>query len=792
MNIKFLKFIHKLFHLIIIVFCITLELKASITDSIDVLNYNLNIDLSQFKSQKLYGEAIIKCQPTKNYKVSKIKFMLLKLKVDSVFYKDSLIGNFIKVNFEHNDTIISINKSLNYKAEVKIYYHGNPVKDQSWGGFYFSGEYAFNLGVAFTSNPHNYGRVWFPCIDNFLDKAIYKYSVKVPRGYSAACGGEFVDTLQMPDNSTLWNWEHKIPINTYLASVAVAPYKFIRYDIFGKSTTIPVMLAALANDTAKLKTSFKNLAKAVEIFENYYGKFRFERVGYSLVPFNSGAMEHSCNIAYPVSAADGSLNFETLMTHELSHNWWGNNTTCMNASDMWLNEGWASYSEALFTEIVYGKQAYKNYIDKLHKEVLQFTHLKDGVPTAISNVSHQNTYGSHVYKKGADIVHSIRSAMSDENFKNACQTFMELYKYSNVNTENFINHFSKYGIQANFLRQMITDTGFCHFTTYNYTIENKNNLWEINLNYKSRNRFGNHNYDSIPCEIYVFDKKFKKEVFNVLLGKQQNLKINSNLKPEFICFDLEGKLSDAISDDLLITETSGTHSFENAMINLNITENNDSTLIRVEHHWNYPDEYFLNIPDIIISKERFWKVDGIFSPSFKAKATINYDGSKLTSYTSGWLDNKLLQNQSEDSLVLLYRPNAVSYWQIENNIVKNTGGKTDKKGNFIINELKKGEYTFGLKGKNPSSGFNQPLRSKKIKVYPNPVDQTLTIECENTISNTELEIFDSYGKSVYKTKISDTKNQSKIDTCNFAPGNYHISVVSDNYKLLSQSFIIIR
>lgn len=791
MNLKFLKVIY--FFLPIVFFNLfTFQLNAQSIDSIDVLNYNINLDLSKFKSKNIVGVAEIKCKPLQNIKVNKIKFMLLKLNIDSIFFKDSLIDNYLKVIFNYNDTIITIDKNLEKISYIKIYYHGSPAKDQSWGGFYFSGEYAFNLGVAFTSKPHNFGRVWFPCIDNFADKAIFKYSVKVPRGYTAVCGGLFADTLQMSDNSTVWNWEHNVPINTYLASVAVAPYKFVKYIINGKVAKIPIMLAAIASDTSKLKSSFSNLQKAVQAFEEYYGKFRFERIGYSLVPFNSGAMEHSCNIAYPVYAADGTSNYETLMAHELSHNWWGNNTTCQTAVDMWLNEGWASFSEALFTEYLYGKTSYRNYMNKIHKEVLQFAHLKDGAISAISNISHENTYGTHVYKKGADMVHTIRNSMSEIDFKNACNSFMEKYKYSNVTTPLFISHFAGFGVNRSFLNQMIKDTGFCHFTIFNSTYEFKNNSWEISVNYKNRSRMSNHVFDSIPCEFYVYDKKFNKEIFKVWLGKNQSFKVNTKLKPEFICFDFEGKLSDAITDEYIITDSIGNFNFDYAMMNIKINSINDSSLVRVEHHWNYPDEYFLNLPDITISKERFWKVDGIFSQSFQASAIINYDGSKLTSYTSGWLDNKLLQNQSEDSIVLLYRPNAESYWQIEKNIVKTIGGKTDKKGTITINELKKGEYTLALKGKKQSSGYINPKQENSLKLYPNPADHTLYIEFKENKFPQSIEISDLSGKLHYSDKVENNCKNMQIDTCGFLPGNYFINFIfKDGFKT-SESFVICR
>ena len=113
-------------------------------------------------------------------------------------------------------------------------------------------------------------------------------------------------------------------------------------------------------------------------------------------------MEHATNIAYPRYAiANGDKTSETLFAHELAHHWWGNTITCKTQEDMWLNEGWASYSERLFLEAVYGKKAYEDDIEANHHSVLQFAHVLDEAVLPVSGIGHANTYGRHVYDKGA-------------------------------------------------------------------------------------------------------------------------------------------------------------------------------------------------------------------------------------------------------------------------------------------------------------------------------------------------------------------------------------------------------
>jgi aminopeptidase N len=145
-------------------------------------------------------------------------------------------------------------------------------------------------------------------------------------------------------------------------------------------------------------------------------------------------MEHATNISYPLFAINGTLDYETLMAHELSHHWWGNLVTCRTAGDMWINEGLASYCEALFMEGMYGTEAYKKYVRDNFKEVLTRAHRNDGGYYALADIPSALTYGDHVYKKGALIAHNLRGQLEDSTFFSIIQSLMESYSYDNIST----------------------------------------------------------------------------------------------------------------------------------------------------------------------------------------------------------------------------------------------------------------------------------------------------------------------------------------------------------------------
>jgi len=351
------------------------------SDTIDVLNYQINLDMTNVNNQLISGNCVVTFTPKING-INSIDLDLQSLNVDSI---TSAAGT---LSYTHNDTLIKITlpTTLNTTdtSSVTAYYSGSPQKDpSSWGGFYFQSGYAFNLGVGFQDSPHNYGRIWFPCFDNFVEKSTYEFNILTNGGKKAHCNGELISEIVISGDTISRQWVMNEEISSYLACIAVADYETVHMDFNGMNNIIPVELVGVEADTTNMKNSFINLNNALDTYEEGYGPYLWNKIGFSLVPFNAGAMEHATNVAYPRSAANGSLANETLMAHEFSHHWWGDLVTCETAEDMWINEGMAVYSEHLFLEKVYDYTTSLEEIKSNHKSVVQFTHLNEGGLRAI-------------------------------------------------------------------------------------------------------------------------------------------------------------------------------------------------------------------------------------------------------------------------------------------------------------------------------------------------------------------------------------------------------------------------
>ncbi len=258
-----------------------------------------------------------------------------------------------------------------------------------WGGVYNQNGYFYNLGVGFEADPHSFGRAWFPCFDNFVERCSFEFVDRFQCQQTSLlqrCVGQRNGTAQCRIDPRFWKLDEAIP--SYLACFATGPYTSFKRNYAGINGLIPVEIAAAPADTNKVAATFQHLPQAITAFEHWFGPFRWNKIGYSLVPFNSGAMEHATNIAIMRSAIDGTLGQETLWAHELSHHWWGDLATCTTPEDMWLNEGWAVYAEHLFTEWVYGETAYKKAVRDNFLTVLQNTHVNEGGYRAVSGLPH--------------------------------------------------------------------------------------------------------------------------------------------------------------------------------------------------------------------------------------------------------------------------------------------------------------------------------------------------------------------------------------------------------------------
>lgn len=749
------------------------------TDTFDVLHYSIDASFLNFRTdKKIEAQTILQVRLKAD--ATQMRLDLLELPVSAV----SVNGQPAIYTYSSPDLRISLDNVQNGDTLlVAVSYSGNPKQDPQWGGFYFSGPYAFNLGVGFASDPHNFGRVWFPCFDNFVDRATYDFSITVDSSDRAYANGLLQSTTQNSDQTETFHWQMNDPIPTYLVAVAIAPYEEVRMNVDG----IPVLLTALAADTSNLRKSFENLPTCIRTFVSSYGEHTFDRIGFNTVPFNSGAMEHATNIAYPRYAiANGDKTSETLFAHELAHHWWGNTITCKTQEDMWLNEGWASYSERLFLEAVYGKKAYDDDIEDNHHSVLQFAHVLDEAILPVSGIGHANTYGRHVYDKGADMVHTLRGLMGDQSFFEACKSFQSSFKFKDVTTQDLHTHFQSYTTLdlTGFFEQWVKKPGFAHFDILSAT--KQDGVYKLTI--KQTPRFNQEVYTNVRLSIaaIALGKRYDTEV--ILNQAQQTFSITCPFEPEFWVLDPDDKISDATTTDQ-VTITSEEQNLTHGMmkkVRLEMSDK-DSVQLWVTHHWAPADGSYGKPLGAQLSKERYWEIQGFWNENTQLATQLIYSGLKSTAPDYGFLDANLIRS-TEDSLVLLYRLNARSAWSEAQDYTKNMGSLFDKRGTIDISNLRKGQYCLAMYDASLLQASNLDKRPA-FKLFPNPASQEINVELSSPKEGV-LEITNMQGQVIHSYPMNGSQLKHKIDISFLASGVYLVGISIQNQAYDVRRFVI--
>jgi hypothetical protein len=761
------------------------------SDTINVLDYQIELNFLDIANENMVAKSRVKFEAKMNG-VSSISLDLLAFTIDSVKQGQQ------QISYSYNDTLLVANFISAIDEgdidSVTVFYRGTPQTDPSGlGGFYFMGGGAFNFGVGLTAQPHNYGRVWHPCFDNFVERATYDMTFITPSQLSAYSAGLIEEESIDGNGNNVRRWIMEDPIQSYLMGFAIYDYTHVSDTYTSISgDEIPIMLVARPQDTTGIKSSFINLKNALAAYEDAYGPYVWDKVGYFFVPFSSAAMEHATGVIYPQAIATGNLQFETIMAHELSHHWWGNLLTCKTASDMWINEAFATYSEPLFLEYVY---AYENYLSSLrstHRQVIQQAHFDDGAFLPLSGVPASATYGTHTYRKGATVVHNLRTYLGDNLFFSGIKDLFENHAFSSMDAEEFKNALSNYtsfNLDA-FFEGWILNPGYPGFNIDSFTVENTGADYAIELFVKQRLHQAPNFFENVPMEVTIVDEDMNEFSTNIIVdGENTVATINSPIEPSMIYLNKNDGVFNAVTGENRMYTSSGFQNLNYAYCRVNVQNPGDSSLVRVEHHRTAP-EPFENPAlsyQFVLSTERFWRVDGIWDEDFEAYAHFNFDARNNA---QGNLDSALMVDHGsvvfhEDSIVLLWREGSGYEWKLVDDFTISTfGNPSDGYGRIQANNIKKGEYTFGVRV-NIANTENHAANAP-IQIFPNPTSSVLNIKTSGVSGKLSFTIYDALGQRVQSGQL----NNQKVDVSQLKNGLYFITIAEKGIPVTSSKFII--
>ena len=627
----------------------------------DILTYDISLDFTDFQKKELVG----KTKLTLSTNSEEFKIQLTEsLLIDSILLSDK------PLDFERNGHDVLIKSNKTDTLGITIYYHGKPAKDEQWGGFFITSDYAYNYGVGMGANPPVFGRSWFPCHDTFTDKALFTFHITTPKEMEAAGCGTLTAVTET-ENSKTYHWNLSAPIPTYLASIAVGDYDIIEKKYTGIENEIPAMFFVEAGSATQGEKAIECVEYAFHAFEKYFGPYKWEKVGFVSTPFSSGAMEHATNIAFPSYCVEKGCDY--LLIHELAHNWFGNLVTCRTEGDMWINEGWASYLESLYEEYRFGIGAAKKYRRQNHRNVLTHTHIRDKGYRALYNPPHKYTYGSTVYDKGADVVHTLRGYLGDSLFFPALKQFFVQNAYGNISTSEFCNFLEK---ETNtdltpFFKTWVYSQGFPHFSVKSLETKSSGTKFKTNVVVSQRLHHLPEYANDNKIEIEFIGENWEREKRIIeFSGSEVSQKYKLNFKPVSVFIDPDEKITDATIDEIYTVNQSGEYYFEECRALLDTKSIKDSALIRIEY--NVLPPLGANKKNRLSEKE-YWKIDGLDFSNIEGEIFL------------------ILSDETIKKPVLFYRPNQEETWTSLNLEAQ----KMNPYLVFVIKNIKAGEYAAG-------------------------------------------------------------------------------------------------
>lgn len=767
------------------------------SDTINVLSYVITMNITDFVTDTLRGNTVIKYVPKINGRKT-ISLDLLHFKVDSVKMGSS------HLTFSYDDTLLIVKlptiENIGDTNSVDVFYHGKPVIDASgWGGFYFQSGYAYNLGVGFAAKPHNYGRSWYPCFDNFIAKSTFVFHITTDTANLSFCNGYLTkDSVSGATRTRTWIMNY--PISSYHASVDVAPYTTV-HDTFRGIDTIPITIAGEPSDTAHIRESFVHLHNAISIFQNCYGKYRWNKVGYSMVSFSGGAMEHATNIAFPVLAANGTVDYEAnIMAHELSHHWCGDLVTCSTAEDMWLNEGFAVFNQSIFEEYVYGDSTYHSYTKANHENVVHYCGIADHGYWPLSGMPQPYTYGnlnywvSTTYQKGADVFHTLRTYLGDSNFFNGMKYYFSSHMYQPVNADtlkNSLQRYSGYNL-TDFFNDWVFAPGFPQFSIDSMTVVPNGSNYNATV-YIKQKLVGKAPayYTNVPVEVNF--KSASWAIFNqtiMVSGQYSHYTITLPFNPVFAGLNMRNKIAEAVSSDTLKITKTGTYNMGTfSRVELFVKSVSDSAFLFFEHNYAAPDPVKDTSLHYRLSPYRYWNISGIRPAGYKDSAKLYFDGRKSYGVTNGssYLDTALMPVNC-DSLILLYRPNTKADWSEFPKYKKVRSSNLF--GYMLLDSLPNGQYTFA-NGVSHVLGVNEVKAVKEyLKVYPNPTAGNFTVDVPAANTVQYLSIYDIQGKMITRIEIAPQQNACVLNGSSWKNGTYILSLYNGEKNIDSQNLVI--
>jgi aminopeptidase N len=354
-------------------------------------------------------------------------------------------GKSLKYTREGNAFFIKLidKQIVNSINEIEIYYHGKPViaAQPPWdGGLTWTKDTNDKHFVA-TSCQGDGASLWWPCKDHLYDEPdSMLMSINVPKDLTDISNGRLRGVTKLRDGTHTFHWFVSNPISNYVININIGDYVHFSEIYEGEKGKLDCDYYVLRDNINEARRQFKQVPGMLKAFEHWFGPYPFYEDGYKLVEVPYLGMEHQSSVTYgngykngyrgmDLSGTGWGLKFDFIIIHESGHEWFANNITYKDVADMWIHESFTAYSESLYLNYHFGKEAAGEYVIGTRKGILN--------DRPIIGKYDVNYAGSgDMYYKGANMLHSIRQLIKDdEKWRKILRGLNEKFYHKTVTTK---------------------------------------------------------------------------------------------------------------------------------------------------------------------------------------------------------------------------------------------------------------------------------------------------------------------------------------------------------------------
>ena len=490
----------------------------------DILHYEINLDLYP-EEKKIAGKTII------NLIAKGIN------KIDLNFYDNFKIQS-IKVNgngvkFENEDTRLTLFTSglLKDTSSIEINYYGKP-KNLGFGSFTFGEKNGKSF--IYTMSEPVFASTWFPCNDIPTDKAQFDIKITNDSSMVSVSNGNLISVKTNGTRRT-YHWKTVYPMATYLAAVYSAAYANFNeeYESAAK-IKMPIVYYVTPEKLESAKRDFSIHKEAIEVFSRLFGEYPFIKEKYGVAEFlwNKGALENQTITGLGSVFISGLGMQKDILIHELAHSWWGNSVSPKEWKDIWLNEGLATYSTALYYEAVSDIRSLFSTMRQYYGEF----------PKGTLYNPEADMFGRLIYDKGAWTFHMLRKEIGDSTFFRMLKEYYKNFSYKNASTADLqavCESVSKKKLDYFFKQWVYEGIGIIK-ADYTYeTVKQNDNSYNVRIIIKQvQDGFPVYCF---PLDIQVNSGEEKKMLKTVYITKKESVfELKTDFLPQNVTLDPYG------------------------------------------------------------------------------------------------------------------------------------------------------------------------------------------------------------------------------------------------------------